>query len=96
MNPSIPPSKPASKPSEKIPTERELKIRQHVRALEELVIKEPRPSMAVKAARKTVNLGKYSAIVLGAVTFASQIAAAFYPQYTGPITAILRLLGGGP
>jgi len=87
MTPSIPPNAPPA-PPQHVPTERELKIRRHVKALEELVITEARPSMAVKAARGTVSLGKYGAIALGAFTFARIVISVLYPEYG----ELLRLL----
>jgi hypothetical protein len=53
----------------------------------------PRPSMAAVAAKRGLDLGKYTAIVIGVLSVAGQVAAVFQPKYVGPITAILKWFG---
>lgn len=54
-----------------------------------------RPSIAAKAAQKGLDLGKYTAIVIGVLSVVAQVVAQFKPAYLGPITSMLKLLGGG-
>lgn len=59
---------------------------------------EPRPSMAVKAAKGTSKAGKVLMIGTGLLTVAGQVISFWRPEYTGPVTQALRLLaslGGG-
>lgn len=55
-----------------------------------------RPSMAVAAAKKGLNLGKNTAIVIGLLSLVAQVVAQFQPRYSGPLTAILKVLGVDP
>jgi len=55
-----------------------------------------RPSMAVKAGKATLSFGKYTAIALGVLGVAGQIAAQLKPGLVGPIQIALQLLGGSP
>ena len=53
-----------------------------------------RPSLAVQAGKATLNLGKWTAVVLGALALAGQIAAQFKPGLVGPIQMAIQLIGG--
>lgn len=66
---------------------------------------ESRPSRAARAAqaaqtvgRGAAGFGKYSAIALGVLSIAAQVAAQFKPGLVGPIQLALQLLAaiGGP
>lgn len=53
---------------------------------------ESRPSKAVVAAKKGIDLGRYALLVTGGLTVVSQVVALWRPEYTGAVTAILRLV----
>lgn len=53
-----------------------------------------RPSLAVQSKRGAVKLGKVGPWVVGVLSIAGQLAALARPEYVGPLTAILRALGG--
>lgn len=52
---------------------------------------QPRPSMAVQAGKKTIQLAPWVVLALGAV---SEIVASQHPQYSGAFSAILKLVFG--
>ncbi len=52
----------------------------------------PTPSLAAKAAQKTVGVTRYGLIALGALGVAAQIAAQFKPGMVGPIQTLIQLL----
>ncbi len=52
----------------------------------------PTPSLAVKAAQKTVGVTRYGLIALGALGVAAQVAALFKPGMVGPIQTLIQLL----
>ncbi len=59
---------------------------------------QPRPSLAVKAAKRTTRIGKGLMIATGVLSVVGQVIALWKPAYAGPIIEALRLLaslGGG-
>lgn len=85
-------------------------VRQDVAALAKVVVErsmrspesepvvDPRPSLAVKAAKGTTHIGKGLMIAMGVLSVVGQVIALWKPAYAGPIIEALRLLaslGGG-
>jgi hypothetical protein len=65
---------------------------------ESIPVVEPRPSLAVKAAKGTTHVGKVLMIATGVLSVVGQVIALWKPAYAGPIIEALRLLaslGGG-
>lgn len=87
------------------------RVRQEVAALAKLIasrstqptpdsipVVEPRPSLAVKAARQGTRWGRALMIATGVLSVVGQVIALWKPAYAGPIIEALRLLaslGGG-
>lgn len=56
------------------------------------VAAQPRPSLAVQAAKSTAGFGKYGLMVLGALGLAAQIAAVYRPGLVGPLQTLIQML----
>jgi len=60
----------------------------------------PPESRSMRAAKKTVSLGKYSALFLGALTLATEVIRLWKPEHASAIGAIaravLQLVGTAP
>jgi len=62
------------------------------------VVVEPRPSLAVKAAREGTRWGRVLMMATGVLSVVGQVIALWKPEFGGPIVEALRLiasLGGG-
>lgn len=56
-------------------------------------VSEPPKSRAAAGAKLTLNVGKYTALVVGALGIAAQIAHIWRPDLEGPLQTVLKLFG---
>ena len=54
---------------------------------------EPPKSRALIAGKAALNVGKYTAIIVGVLGLAMQAAAIWRPDLVGPLQSLLRLFG---
>ena len=58
-----------------------------------LPVSEPPKSRAIVAGRAALNVGKYTAVIVGVLGLAMQVAALWRPDLVGPLQSLLRLFG---